>query len=184
MAYFALMKNTALKTTITHSLKHASTQYENFPVASVLLPKRLREPIALIYSFARQADDFADEGDLTPQQRLNLLNGFKAELDLIQAYIQPKTTFFMALKIMIKTKNLPLQPFYDLLDAFSQDVVKARYANFGELINYSRRSANPVGRLLLHLYNEANPKNIGYSDAICSALQNIIFRNFGFLQLV
>ena len=175
MAYFAFMKNAALKNQIRNSLTHAKTHYENFPVASILLPKRLREPIGLIYSFARQADDFADEGDLATQQRLDLLDSFKAELDLIQAYIQPKTAFFMALKSMIKEKNLPLQPFYDLLNAFSQDVVKSRYSNFGEIIDYSRRSANPVGRLLLHLYGESTPKNIGYSDAICSALQIINF---------
>lgn len=175
MAYFGYMKNLAIQTEINASIKHASTHYENFPVASVLVPKRLRAPIALIYSFARQADDFADEGDLSPEQRLDLLDSFKAELDLIQAYIQPKTAFFMALKTMIKQQNLPLEPFYDLLDAFSQDVVKARYANFGEVVDYCRRSANPVGRLLLHLYGQATPKNIGYSDAICSALQIINF---------
>ena len=175
MAYFAFMKKALFKTAISNSLAHASMHYENFPVASVLLPKRLREPIALIYSFARQADDFADEGDISAEQRLALLDGFKAELDLIQAYIQPKTDFFSALHIMMKAQNLPLQPFYDLLDAFSQDVLKSRYSNFGEIIDYSRRSANPVGRLLLHLYGESTPKNMGYSDAICSALQIINF---------
>ncbi|MEZ0225706.1 MAG: squalene/phytoene synthase family protein, partial [Alphaproteobacteria bacterium] len=79
------------------------------------------------------------------------------------------------LAAMIAERNLPLQPFYDLLDAFSQDVVKSRYENFGEVIDYCRRSANPIGRLLLHLYGEATPRNIGYSDAICSALQIINF---------
>jgi squalene synthase HpnC len=157
------------------SLAHAKSHYENFPVASILLPKALREPISLIYSFARQADDFADEGDLTPEQRLALLNGFKEELDLIQAYIKPNTDFFITLGDMIRSRQLPLEPFYDLLDAFSQDVVKARYENFGEVMDYCRRSANPVGRLLLHLYGKATPHNIGLSDAICSALQIINF---------
>lgn len=175
MAYFAIMKKNVLKTEISNSQTHANMHYENFPIASFILPKRLREPIALIYSFARQADDFADEGDLSPQQRLELLDGFRSELDLIKAHAQPKTDFFYALNIIIQAQNLPLQSFYDLLNAFSQDVVKSRYINFGEIIDYSRRSANPVGRLLLHLYGAATTKNISYSDAICSALQIINF---------
>jgi squalene synthase HpnC len=157
------------------SLALANSHYENFPVASVLLPLRLRKPIGLIYSFARQADDFADEGDLKPKQRLALLNGFKRELDLIAANSPPKTSFFVTLQAMIEAHQLPLQPFYDLLDAFSQDVVKSRYADFDEVLDYCRRSANPIGTLLLHLYGKATPQNIAYSDAICSALQVINF---------
>lgn len=157
------------------SLAHANTHYENFPVASALLPMRLRKPIGLIYSFARQADDFADEGDLTPEQRLALLDGFRHELQHIGNGESPETEFFRTLAAMIAEHQLPLQPFHDLLDAFSQDVVKSRYENLGEVMDYCRRSANPVGRLLLHLYGEATPRNIGYSDAICSALQIINF---------
>ena len=160
---------------IQDSLKLATTHYENFPVASMFLPLHLREPIALIYSFARQADDFADEGDLTQQERLDLLGKFKTELDSIFQGQTPQTEFFVSLKKTILENDLPIQPFYDLLDAFSQDVVKKNYANFGELMDYCRRSANPIGRLMLHLYKEATPKNIGYSDAICSSLQLINF---------
>ena len=101
------------------SLAHAQSHYENFPVASVLLPMRLRKPIGLIYSFARQADDFADEGDLTPEQRLELLDGFRQELDYLHNQITPQSAFFIALGEMIAAHQLPLQPFYDLLDAFS-----------------------------------------------------------------
>lgn len=175
MAYSSHMNTPANISVQQASLAHAQSHYENFPVASILLPKSLREPISLIYSFARQADDFADEGDLTPEQRLALLDGFKQELDLIQAYIKPNTDFFVSLGEMIRARQLPLEPFYDLLNAFSQDVVKARYENFGEVIDYCRRSANPVGRLMLHLYGKATPHNIGLSDAICSALQIINF---------
>jgi len=157
------------------SLELANSHYENFPVASVFLPQHLRIPIGLIYSFARQADDFADEGDLTITQRLALLNGFKDELDLLRAYIQPQTDFFGTLGAMIKAQKLPYELFYDLLDAFSQDVVKTRYANYGEVIDYCKRSANPIGRLLLHLYGEANAKNNVLSDNICTALQIINF---------
>jgi len=157
------------------SLNHAASHYENFPVASIFLPKQLRQPIALIYSFARQADDFADEGDLTQEKRLSLLNNFRDELDLVQAYIKPKTDFFAVLAQMIKVQKLPLTPFYDLLDAFSQDVTKTRYLNYDEVLDYCRRSANPIGRLLLHLYQASAPKNIELSDNICTALQIINF---------
>ena len=157
------------------SLNHATGHYENFPVASVFLPKELRAPIALIYSFARQADDFADEGDSTIEQRLSALNKFRDELDLLQAYIKPQTAFFAALGVMIRSRNLPFMPFYDLLDAFSQDVTKIRYQNFTEVLDYCSRSANPIGRLLLHLYQAATPNNIELSDNICSALQIINF---------
>jgi len=157
------------------SIKHAASHYENFPVASVFLPKHLRGPIRLIYSFARQADDFADEGDFTIDQRLNSLNKFRDELNLLQAYIKPQTNFFAALGLMARSRNLPLIPFYDLLDAFSQDVTKIRYQNFREVLDYCSRSANPIGRLLLHLYQAATPNNIELSDNICSALQIINF---------
>lgn len=160
---------------IEQSLTLADSHYENFPVASVFLPQYLREPIGLIYSFARQADDFADEGDLTLEQRLALLNGFRDELDLLHAYIKPQSAFFATLGAMIKVRKLPYEPFYDLLDAFSQDVTKTRYADYEEVLDYCKRSANPVGRLMLHLYMQSSPSNIQLSDNICSALQIINF---------
>jgi squalene synthase HpnC len=149
--------------------------YENFPVASVLLPRRLRRPIELIYAFARQADDFADEGDYPAEERLAQLNGFRRQLDKIADGKPADSELFHDLTAIIEEYNLPLVLFYDLLDAFSQDVVKTRYANFGELMDYCRRSANPIGRLLLHLYKEADDRNLTYSDAICSSLQLINF---------
>ncbi|HEY8355332.1 MAG TPA: squalene synthase HpnC [Methylophilaceae bacterium] len=157
------------------ALALAQTHYENFPVASILLPMRLRQPIGMIYAFARQADDFADEGDLPPEQRLALLDGYRKELDRIRDRAGPETAFFVSLQETIDRHGLPLQPFYDLLDAFSQDVTKTRYADFGELMEYCRRSANPIGRLLLQLYDAVTPRNIGMSDAICSSLQIINF---------
>lgn len=157
------------------SLALASSHYENFPVASVFLPQHLREPISLIYSFARQADDFADEGDLSVDERLALLNQFVDELDLLRAYIKPQTAFFATLGAMIQTRKLPYEPFYDLLNAFSQDVTKTRYADYNEVLDYCTRSANPIGRLLLQLYGQSNTANIQLSDHICSALQIINF---------
>lgn len=149
--------------------------YENFPVASLLLPRRLRQPVRLIYTFARQADDFADEGERDATERLALLEGFRSELRRIEAGAEPGAVLFRELAACIATHHLPLQPFYDLLDAFFQDVVKQRYADFGEIMQYCRRSANPVGNLLLHLYGAATPRNLAYSDAICSSLQLINF---------
>lgn len=145
--------------------------YENFPVASILLPKRLRQPVVAIYHFARAADDIADEGDLPDAERLRQLASFRAELDRIGAGEAPETALFQHLAAEIRAHDLPLKPFYDLLDAFSQDVAKKRYADYDELMDYCRRSANPVGALLLHLYGEATEVNLTYSDAICTALQ-------------
>ena len=149
--------------------------YENFPVASILMPKRLRKPVAAIYHFARAADDIADEGDLPDNERLRQLDGFRVELTRIAAGETPQLPLFIKLAAEIRAHELPMQPFRDLLDAFSQDVVKKRYADHDELLDYCRRSANPVGNLLLHLYRDATPVNIAYSDAICTALQLINF---------
>ncbi len=146
--------------------------YENFPVASLLLPARLRRPVATIYWFARQADDIADEGDRSPQERLLLLEGYREQLRALERGKPPGSEFFAGLGEVIRLYRLPFGPFHDLLDAFSQDVVKKRYADFAELLDYCRRSANPVGRLVLHLYGAASEtRHFQWSDAICSALQ-------------
>lgn len=145
--------------------------YENFPVASFLLPARLREPVAAIYWFARSADDLADEGSLLPEERLAALQRYGAELNAIQADAPSDDPVFLRLRPVIHQYGLPLQLFRDLLDAFAQDVVKSRYADFGELSDYCRRSANPVGRLLLHLFGRNTEQNLVFSDAICTALQ-------------
>jgi squalene synthase HpnC len=153
----------------------AVDHYENFPVASILLPRRLRRPVEIIYHFARQADDFADEGDAPDEQRLEKLDVFRAELDRIAAGETPQSPLFSNVAKIVAAYRLPLQLFHDLLDAFSQDVVKKRYASFDEVLDYCRRSANPVGRLLLHLYGEATPQNLTWSDEICTSLQLINF---------
>jgi squalene synthase HpnC len=149
--------------------------YENFPVASILMPRRLRKPVAAIYHFARAADDIADEGNLSDNERLQQLEAFRAELDRISKNETPLTPLFQNLASEINQHALPLKPHYDLLDAFSQDVIKKRYDDYAELLDYCRRSANPVGNLLLHLYGEATTVNISYSDAICTSLQLINF---------
>ena len=153
----------------------AVDHYENFPVASLLLPRRFRRPVALIYRFAREADDFADEGDVPDAVRLQRLDGYRQELRKMERAAEPGIAWFGELAAMIAAHRLPLAPFYDLLSAFSQDVVKKRYADHDDVLDYCRRSANPVGRLLLALYGAATPQNLVYSDAICSALQLVNF---------
>lgn len=153
----------------------AVDHYENFPVASILLPRRLRRAVEIIYRFARQADDFADEGNFTDGDRLAKLDGFRAELNRIACNETPLTPLFADVAAIVTQHQLPLQLFYDLLDAFTQDVTKKRYANFDEVLDYCRLSANPVGRLLLHLYQEPSAQNLIYSDAICTSLQLINF---------
>src|SRR5687767_1718510 len=147
----------------------AVRHYENFPVASLLLPARLRQPIEVIYRFARSADDFADEGDDPPEVRLQKLNDYRRQL------AAPCAPLLQEVVKTIREHELPVELFADLLDAFCQDVTKKRYANFSELLDYCRRSANPVGRLLLHLFKRTSDLNCRHSDAICSALQLINF---------
>jgi len=153
----------------------AVDHYENFPVASILLPKHIRRAVEIIYHFAREADDIADEGDLPDAERLAKLDEFRAELQRMGTSEGPQTPLFAALAEIVKKFDLPVQLLHDLLDAFSQDVVKKRYATYDELLDYCRRSANPVGRLLLHLYDAATPQNLTWSDHICSSLQLINF---------
>jgi squalene synthase HpnC len=145
--------------------------YENFPVASLLLPAAERRPIGVIYRFARSADDFADEGDVAPAERLARLDAYRAGLRRIARGEDPGEPVLRDVARLARERGLPLEPLHDLLDAFSQDVVKQRYADFAELLEYCRRSANPVGRLLLHLFGAATPENLAHSDSVCSALQ-------------
>jgi len=149
--------------------------YENFPVASVLLPAAFRYPVSVIYRFARTADDFADEGDLPAAGRLAQLDAYRQELKQLEAGAGSQQPLFAELGQIVHQYGLPRQLFHDLLDAFAQDVVKSRYADYAELSDYCRRSANPVGRLLLHVFNAATADNLKHSDAICTSLQLINF---------
>lgn len=153
----------------------ATGHYENFPVASLLLPAELREPIEVIYRFARSADDFADEGADPPDIRLEKLNRYRAQLERVARAQPALDALFEDLARIVRVHALPLPLFQDLLDAFSQDVIKKRYASFAEVSDYCRRSANPVGRLLLHLFKRTSEPDLRASDAICSALQLINF---------
>lgn len=156
--------------------------YENFPVASWLCPPRLRPPVAAIYGFARTADDIADEGTAAPGQRLSDLAAYQGDLDACFAGRPDSGRWpgvFIPLRSAVRDFKLPQPPLGDLLSAFGQDVVKSGdgggYATRTELLDYCRRSANPVGRLLLHLYGVADATAQAQSDAVCTALQLINF---------
>jgi squalene synthase HpnC len=153
----------------------AVDHYENFPVASVLLPRRLVPAVEAIYAFARSADDLADEGDAAPGERLAALAAYEHKLDDIERGDMPPGPMFARLAAVLAQHRLPLAPLRDLLSAFKQDVVTARYPDFPALLDYCRRSANPVGRLMLSLYGAATEPNLRESDDICSALQLINF---------
>ena len=149
--------------------------YENFPVASPLLPAHLRTPVRVIYAFARSADDLADEGDAPAEMRLAALKAYSTELDRIDAGEPPQTDLFDQLAGTLQRHSLATRPLHDLLSAFSQDVVQTRYQTFEELLDYCARSANPVGRIMLGLFKQDQPPHLDHSDAICSALQIINF---------
>ena len=158
------------------------THYENFPVASWLCPPRLRPAITAIYWFARTADDIADEGDVAPPQRLDDLAAYRADLAAAAGGQAASTRWpqvFGPLRPAIQSFHLPVPLLADLLSAFEQDVAKTRdhagYADRDELLDYCRRSANPVGRLLLHLYGLRDAASLAHSDCICTALQLINF---------
>ena len=148
--------------------------YENFPVASILCPPALRPAVGAIYAFARTADDLADEGDTPPTQRLQDLADYRADLQAIIESRNPSARWqpvFEALGSALQQHALPTTPLTDLLSAFEQDVVKHRYTDRSELLDYCRRSANPVGRMLLHLYGIDDANSLRQSDSICTALQ-------------
>jgi len=160
----------------------AVDHYENFPVASVLLPRAVRTDVINLYRFARAADDIADEGDATPARRLHELREFRRALHHIGEHKDTGSVgdlaldqIFLPLSKTIARHRLPLTPLTDLLCAFEQDVQVKRYLSEDSLSDYCRRSANPVGRLLLHLFGQADESSLKQSDAICTSLQRINF---------
>jgi squalene synthase HpnC len=153
----------------------ARAHYENFPVASRLVPRRLRPHVAAIYAFARGADDLADEGGAPPAQRLAALDAWRERLRRAAGGrvdpADPHAAVFLALADTMERHALPLALFEDLLSAFVQDVTVTRYATWADLLDYCRRSANPVGRLVLRLFGYRDAALDRASDAVCTALQ-------------
>lgn len=153
---------------------NATDHYENFPVASLLLPKPLRAPVAAIYRFARSADDIADEGSAMPAERLAKLAAYETALTAIangRPVAPDLAPIFEPLAYEHQRIRLPLAPCQALLSAFMQDVQQTRYATYADLLDYCTRSANPVGQLMLFLFDADTPQNRQASDAICTALQ-------------
>ena len=162
--------------------RDARAHYENFPVASLLLPRRMRPHVAAVYAFARAADDFADEGARGEAERLDLLAGWALRLhraaDAAEAGPAPRrgeppnaVAIFIALGETIRSLSLPVRLFDDLIGAFRQDVTVKRYPTWDHLMDYCRRSANPVGRLVLRIAGARDDRLDGWSDAMCTALQ-------------
>jgi squalene synthase HpnC len=153
---------------------NSTDHYENFPVASLLLPRHLRQPVGAIYRFARSADDIADEGIAPAQERLEQLQAYEAALSDIAAgrpIVPELAPVFEPLRLEHERIGLPLEPCHALLSAFMQDVHQTRYVTYTDLIDYCQRSANPVGHLMLFLFNASTPETLRMSDAICTALQ-------------
>ena len=148
----------------------ASSHYENFPVASRLLPKRVRPHIAAVYAFARIADDIADEPGMDDRERIEWLEKWRTAVQ--RAYRgDADHPAFVALAETVSRHRIPQELLLDLLSAFRQDVTVHRYETFGDLLDYCRRSANPVGRIVLRLFGYDNADLDRDSDAICTALQ-------------
>ena len=168
-----MLQTNSLQDAYKLCLQKARKHYENFPVASWFLPKRLRLPIAVIYAFARSADDLADEGNLSEAQRLCLLDDYGDRLNNLGA--QDEDPIFLALHDVVTKHDLPVQLLHDLLNAFRMDVTKKRFKDFAELQSYCQHSANPIGRLLMHLNNAVSDEIMFYSDQTCTALQLINF---------
>ncbi|MCX7875572.1 MAG: squalene synthase HpnC [Melioribacteraceae bacterium] len=159
-----------LKNAFNNSLSFAKSHYENFPVIFFTVPKEIRKYIAVVYQFARQADDIADEGNLSNEQRINLLNEY--ENNFLKSFENKyENEFWYSLKITIEKFNIEKNLFLDLISAFKQDVTKNRYKTESEILDYCRRSANPVGRILLKIFNVENQEAKMASDKICTALQ-------------
>ena len=155
-------------------LRMAGEHYENFPVASRLLPRRMRHHVAAIYAFARVADDIADEGSRSVDDRLQDLDRWEARLD--QAVAGEGTgPVFTALGETIRTQSIPVHLLKDLLQAFRMDARGGGYETLDDLLEYCQLSANPVGRLVLHLFGYADQERITLSDSICTGLQLVNF---------
>ena len=163
----------ALRAAYAECERIARAHYENFPVASRLLPMSMRPHIAAVYAFARQADDFADEGRRTTAERFRLLDEYQRRLHAcveVQG-CDVSDRLFLALGATIRARNLPISLFDDLLSAFRQDITTHRYPTWAALLDYCRRSANPIGRLVLRIAGYDNRDLDRSSDALCTALQ-------------
>ncbi|MGH9312902.1 MAG: squalene synthase HpnC [Vicinamibacterales bacterium] len=165
------MSDPRLRAAYAECARLAREHYENFPVASLLLPRAMRPHVAAVYAFARVADDFADEGTRSVEERLRLLDDWSARLHRHPEHSAHPEHLFVALHNTIREKHLPVSLLDDLLSAFRQDVTVRRYATWDDLLDYCLRSANPVGRLVLRIAGHDDRRLDRVSDALCTALQ-------------
>ena len=163
--------------------KVTKKHYENFPVATLLFPKAHRDAATILYSFARNADDIADEGDLTRNERKKLLREIEININAIKHQKKIQAPFFRDLERVINQYLLDIKLFEQLMSAFKQDIEKKSYRNFNDLITYCNKAACPAGEMILSLFDAHNKKNISYSNNLCQALALIgmtqdIFEDF------
>ena len=163
--------------------KVTKKHYENFPVATLLFPKAHRDAATILYSFARNADDIADEGDLTRNERKKLLREIEININAIKHQKKIQAPFFRDLERVINQYSLDIKLFEQLMSAFKQDIEKKSYRNFNDLITYCNKAACPAGEMILSLFDAHNKKNISYSNNLCQALALIgmtqdIFEDF------
>jgi squalene synthase HpnC len=170
-----IINSAELDSAYQYCQKTAGQHYENFPVASLLLPRKLRKHVAAIYCLARQADDLADEGSVSDQDRLAALTVMDNEIRKCALGQNSRNPVYLAVSNTLRQFNLPVTLFCDLITAFSQDVTTHRYTSFDSLVNYCQHSANPIGRLMLYLYGQTDELSFQQSDNICTALQLINF---------
>jgi squalene synthase HpnC len=166
--------NVNLEEAFAYCAEVTNAHYENFPVASLFLPKEKRPYIQSIYAFARQADDYADEGNRRNEERLALLDSWERQLKCCYEPLAPSEDthpVFVALRETVRRLDIPIEPLLDLLTAFKMDVTKNRFTTFDEVLHYCRHSANPVGRLVLIIFGYRNEELWKLSDHICTALQ-------------
>jgi squalene synthase HpnC len=163
------LKRSTLNDAYEHCMRISREHYENFPVGSLLIPKRHRPAIAAVYAFARYADDIVDEGNQAAVERIAALDAWREELRFCMEV--PERLEFIALGDTIERYGLSLEPFMHLLDAFEQDIVKERYSDFNEVLHYCKRSADPVGRIILAIFGHLNDSTISASDSLCTGLQ-------------
>ncbi len=169
--FFLRLCSRFVEITMQKSIENiAKTHYENFPVGSLLIPKRYREPIHLVYMFARVADDFADEGTMSDAERILKLQEWQMQLHLA-VNGESSIGLFKQLSKVLEEFHIPLQLFDDLITAFKNDVSNPEYQTFEEVLGYCNFSANPIGRILLRIFDCSSEETDRLSDAICTALQ-------------
>ncbi len=162
----------AVEAAYAHCVALARAHYENFPVASRLLPAHLRPHVAAIYAFARHADDLADEGTMIPEERLTALRQWRESLDeALVGDAAPTNPIVLALVDTLRHFSIPVTHVHALIDAFEQDARRPTFAGFDDVLDYCRRSANPVGRILLHLFGLYDEARARHADALCTGLQ-------------